>query len=246
MTTWKIYCKKRNKDLNMQKTLSNNDISKISLPAAGLAIGTATVAVLLLASLLVLSPEFDPSWRMISEYANGSYEWVLALMFTSWGLSSWALAFAIRSQVRTRTGKIGLVFLTLAGMGEVGAALFNIRNPLHDVVSSIAIISLPIAALLLSVRLGRTQPWAAAKKALLWTANLTWMSVVLFIVTFIIMIVTYTQAGGDMTPNKVAKVLPYGVIAFVGWANRLLVLAYCAWVATVAWLAIQLRREKSQ
>jgi len=68
----------------MQGTVSNNDTARISLPAAGLAIVAATAALLLLASLHVLSPEFDPSWRMVSEYANGHYGWVLSLMFAAW------------------------------------------------------------------------------------------------------------------------------------------------------------------
>jgi hypothetical protein len=87
---------------NMTDKKITKPVNAISLTAARLAIATAVLALLLLASLHILSPEFDPSWRMISEYANGQYGWVLSLMFASWGVSSWALAFAIWSQVRTR------------------------------------------------------------------------------------------------------------------------------------------------
>ena len=59
-----------------------------SLPAAVLAIVAAGLAVALLATLHVLSPEFSPAWRMISEYGNGHYEWVLSLMFVAWGVSA--------------------------------------------------------------------------------------------------------------------------------------------------------------
>jgi hypothetical membrane protein len=218
----------------------------ISLPAARIAIAAAVTALLLLAGLHMLSPEFDPSWRMVSEYANGHYGWVLSLMFASWAVSSWSLAFAIRSQAGTRAGKIGLGFLVAAGVGEAMAVIFdNNHPPLHDMAGYISILSLPIAAILISVSLGRTQLWSATRKALLWTANLTWASVVLLAATFIAMIVSYTQAGGDMTANAV-KVLPPGVIGLVGWANRLLVIVYCVWVITVAWQAIQLRRGKLQ
>ena len=189
----------------------------------------------LLAALHILSPEFDPSWRMVSEYANGQYGWVLSLMFASWAVSSWALAFAIRSQIRTRGGKIGLVFLIAAGIGEAMASVFDINHPLHSLAAMIGILSLPVAAMLISVSLGRTQAWSAAKKALLWTANLTWVSVILMAATFIILIVTYAQAGGEMTAE--VTVLPPGVIALVGWANRLLIVVYCVWVMTVARLA---------
>jgi hypothetical protein len=167
-------------------------------------------------------------------------------MFASWAVSSWALAFAISSQVRTRAGKIGLVFLIVAGVGEAMASVFDINQPLHGLAGIIGIGSLPVAAMLISVRLGRTQQGLVAKKALLWTANLTWMSVVLFAATFALLIVTYTQAGGDMTAGAEVKVLPPGVIALIGWANRLLIVVYCAWVMTVAWQATQLRPGKSQ
>ena len=92
-------------------------------------------ALLLLASLHVLSPEFDPSFRMVSEYALGHYGWVLSLMFLAWGMSSWALAVAIWSQVKTRAGKVGLWFLVIAGIGEAMASVFDIT---HDIGHSIA------------------------------------------------------------------------------------------------------------
>jgi len=230
----------------MKNVVLNSDISKISVSVARLAIAAAAAVLLLLASLHILSPEFDPSWRMVSEYANGHYGWVLSLMFASWAVSSWAIAFAIRSQVRTIADKIGLVFLIAAGVGEAMASVFDIKHqPLHDMAGYIGILSLPVAAMLISVRLSRTQPWSAAKKALLWTANLTWVSVVLLVATFIVMIVTYTQAGGKIDPQAEVIALPPGVIAVVGWANRLLIVVYCAWVMTVAWQAIKVRGQKS-
>ncbi len=217
-------------------------VAEISLLAARLAIAAGVAVILLLASLHVLSPEFDPSWRVVSEYANGQYGWVLSLMFLSWAVSSWALAFAIWSLVKTTGGKIGLFFLVAAGVGEAMASVFDINHNLHGLAGIIGIGSLPIAAMLISVSLGRTQVWSVAKKALLWTANLTWMSVVLLAATFAILIVTFTQAGGEMTSEVTA--LPPGVIALVGWANRLLVVDYCVWVITVAWQAIKLQRGK--
>jgi hypothetical protein len=216
-------------------------VTEISLPAERLAIAAATSVLLLLASLHILSPEFDPSWRMVSEYANGQYGWVLSLMFVFWAVSSWALAIAIWSQVKTTAAKIGLGFLIAAGIGEAMASVFDINHPLHGLAALIGIGSLPIAALLISVSLGRTQAWSVAKKALLWTANLTWISVLLMAATFAILMVTYTQAGGDMTAGVEVTVLPAGVIAVVGWANRLLIVVYCVWVMTVAWQAARVR-----
>jgi hypothetical protein len=86
--------------------------------------------------------------------------------------------------------------------------------------------------MLIGTSLARTQAWSTARKALLWTANLTWVSVVLMAASFMLLIVTYTQAGGEMTSQ--VTVLPPGVIALVGWANRFLVVVYCVWVMVVA------------
>jgi len=213
----------------------------ISHPAARLAIAANIVVLLLLAGLHILSPEFDPAWRMVSEYANGGYAWVLSLMFVFWGAGSWALAYTLRAQVQTTAGKVGLAFLVAAGIGEAMAAVFDINHSLHGLSAMIGIPSLSIAAVLISVSLVRTQPWSASKRVLLWTANLTWVSILLMAVAFTIMITTFTQAGGDMSASaEVVTTLPEGVIALVGWANRFLIIVYCAWAMTVARQAIKL------
>lgn len=73
--------------------------SKVSVLAGYVAIAATAAAFLLLLSLHVASPEFSPAWRMVSEYANGQYNWVLSLMFVAYGVGSLALAFAIRSAI---------------------------------------------------------------------------------------------------------------------------------------------------
>lgn len=220
-------------------------VTKISLSVERLAIAASAAVLLLLASLHVLSPEFDPAWRMVSEYANGQYGWLLSLMFIAWAISSWTLAFALWPHARTTAGRIGLIFLILAGVGEAMGAIFDINHPLHGLAAMIGIPSLPVAAMLISISLGRTQEWSTAKKTLLWAANLTWVSLVLLAMAFAILVVTYTQAGGDMTAGAEVTVLPPGAIALVGWANRFLIVVYCVWVITVAWQALKLRRQET-
>ena len=215
--------------------------------AAGrLAIATACATLLLLASLHVLSPELDPSWRMVSEYANGQHGWVLSLMFSAWALSSWALAIALRSLAVTKAAKVGLVFLCLAGIGEAMASIFDIKHSLHSVAALIGIPSLPVAAMLISASVARTRERSGAKSPLLWTANLTWVSFVLMAVSFAIFIATYKRAGGDMSAGTAITALPPGVIAWIGWANRFLIFCYCVWVITVAWQALQRRSQSSR
>jgi hypothetical protein len=44
-------------------------------------------------------------------------------------------------------------------------------------------------------------------------------------------------------PAQAPPALPHGVIGVVGWANRLLVVVYCVWVAGVGMHAIRLRHD---
>ncbi|CCH55062.1 hypothetical protein BN8_04296 [Fibrisoma limi BUZ 3] len=162
-------------------------------------------------------------------------------MFGAWAVNSWSLGVAIRSQLTTTWGKIGLLFLILAGMGEAMAAVFDITHPLHTVADGLGIPCLPVAAMLICIQLSRRPAWYPAKKMLLWTANLTWVSVVIAAGTFVLLLVTYSQAGGDLNASSTSvTVLPAGTIGLVGWANRLLVVLYCVWAVTVAWQSIRL------
>jgi len=227
----------------MSESITITSTATTSLVAARLAIGTSVAVLVLLAILHILSPEFNPAWRMVSEYANGQYAWVLSLMFFLWGAGSWALAYMLLPHLQTTMGKIGLLFLVVAGIGEAMAAVFDINHKLHSVSAMIGIPSLSIAAMLISITLVRTEPWSMTKNSLLWTANLTWVSILLMGIAFAVMMATYAQAGGDLSANaEVVTTLPKGVIAFVGWANRFLIVVYCAWVMTVAWQAIKLNQ----
>ena len=226
----------------MKTLATTNERLDLTTVAARLAIASTVVALLLLASLHVLSPEYSPSWRMVSEYANGRHAWVLSLMFAAYGLSSLSLAFAIRSQLRSRLGKIGLAALVISGIGQAAAAVFNLNLAvLHDLAGVLGIVALPIGAMLISVALARTPEWNSKRRQLLWAANLTWISVVLFVASFPVMMGTFVLAQGAL-PSAPPQQLPSGVIALVGWTDRLLVLSAWAWVTIVAWHAITIWR----
>ena len=226
---------------------ANSNPSQVAVPAAWLAIAATIAALLLLAVLHVLSPEFSPAWRVISEYALGRYGWVLSLMFLCWGVSSWALALAIRFQVRGIGGAIGLLFLVTAGGGEAMAAAFDVTHPIgHGIAGLLGVIGFPIAALLLSLDLRRNESWRSKAKGLLWLANLSWVSVVLLIATLVIMTMQLAHANGGHLPQHAPKSLPPGVTALDGWADRMIVLVNCAWVLLAAWSAIQIHRQRAK
>ncbi len=229
----------------MKNGVLTGDTPKIEVAGAPLAIAAAAVALLLLASLHVLSPEFDPSFRMVSEYALGHYDWVLSLMFLAWGISAWALAVALWSQVKTRAGKVGLWFLVIAGIGEAMASVFDITHDIgHSIAGVLGIGGFPIAAMLLSVSLGRIQAWRGARSLLLWIANLSWISVVLLGATLVLMTVQFAQATGGHLPQHAPAQLPAGVLGLDGWADRLIILSNCLWVFVAAWQAMKLAGRK--
>lgn len=214
----------------MQKVISTTARPAMSLTAARVSVAAAATALVLLAALHIISPEFEPSWRMVSEYALGNYGWVLALMFLTWALSCVALFITIKSHIRTVAGKIGLGFLLAAAVGMSMAAIFDVSHDLHGLAAIIGIPSLPIAAMLTSISLVRHPAWSPARRWLLWTANLTWISLV---VMFATVFIGLSQTGGEFGP---------GVLA--GWPNRFLIVAYCAWLITAAWSADQVRAQE--
>jgi hypothetical protein len=115
----------------MEKATSTIDKPAISLSAAHLSFASGVATIVFLVALHFLSPEFDPSWRMVSEYALGEYGWVLSFMFLAWALSGIALFFAIKSEIHTVVGRIGLGFLLASALGMGMAAFFDISHSLH-------------------------------------------------------------------------------------------------------------------
>jgi hypothetical protein len=203
----------------------------VSQAAARISFAAAVASLLFLAVLHILSPEFNPSWRMVSEYALGNYGSVLLLMFLTWALSCVALFFAIKPQVRTIGGKIGLGFLLLAAVGMTMGGLFDVNHDLHGLAAMIGIPSLPIAAILISVSLRRNSSLASARRSLLWTAILTWVSLILMNIA----IFTGFSPTGEINPG-----------AWLGWANRLLIVAYDVWLMTAAWRALSMRQAHTE
>src|SRR6266700_1363611 len=230
----------------MKSGVFTSDTPEIEVTGALLSIVAVAAVLLLLASLHVLSPEFDPSFRMVSEYALGHYGWVLSLMFLAWGMSSWALVVAIWSQVKTKAGKVGRWFLVSAGLGEAMASVFDVTHDLgHSIAGVLGLGGFPIAAVLLSVSLGRLHAWRGAKSLLLRIANLSWISVVLLGTTLVLMTVQFAQVNGGQLPQHAPTQLTAGLLGLEGWADRLFVLSNCLWVLVAAWQAMMLADQRS-
>ena len=96
----------------------------ISLTAARISLVSGATLVVLLTALHFVKPDLNPSWHVISEYALGDYGWIMTIAFLTWGLSAVSLFVAIRSQVQTLAGRIGLVFLLVGAASPILAAIF--------------------------------------------------------------------------------------------------------------------------
>ncbi len=203
--------------------------------AAGIAILAIAISLAALALLHVLSPEFAWSWRMVSEYANGRYPWLLTIVFLGWAASSVALLWALWPLAATTLGKAALLCLFLASIGQVMGAAFDINHKLHGPAAMIGIPSLCIGAVLATMAMSRHTDIVAPP---LWIAHLPWISFALMIGSFVLFLSVLSRAGVDLSgqTGPLAE-LPAGVNGYVGWANRLIFASSYFW-AVLAALAV--------
>jgi hypothetical protein len=194
-----------------------------------ISLGLTLLATAALVALHVLSPEIDPVWHMVSEYAFGDHGWVLSVFFFAWGLAYWAGALALAPVARGWTARIGVGLLFVTGLGAIMGGLFDVRHPLHGAAFAIGVPFLPIAALLVTGHLRRTH--GLNSPYLRFAAHAPWVSLVLMGVTMWLFISGMSAAGALSQTPQLVTTLPDGVIAIHGIANRLLVASYLAWLA---------------
>lgn len=198
--------------------------------AARLALGASALFLALLALLHLLTPELDPSWRMISEYTLGRHGWVMALAFFALAASYFSLTVALASQVKTLGGRLGLALLVIGATGTAIAGVYptdpitisrdavTSSGQLHGLGAMLGIPTFPLAASLITWALWRNPTWTGGRRSLLLAAGLTWLGLIVFVLSMA------TQFRGTFGPD-----------VLIGWQNRFLIVAYTAWVVVVAW-----------
>jgi hypothetical protein len=214
----------------------------VSSTAARLSIVGAATFVVLLAALHFIKPELDPSWHFISEYAIGDYGWIMVLAFLSLAFGYLSLFVAIRSQLRTIAGRIGLVLLLVSALGLTIAAIFTTdpitaskdavttEGTLHNLGGTLGM-AMPFAAGLIGWDLAGNPAWSLARRRpLLWASGL---ALVAFVVSFFTLGVMVSQSGGRFGPE-----------VLVGWPNRFEVVAYSVWLMVVARQALRVRSQR--
>lgn len=190
---------------------------------------------LLLSSLHLLEPEFDPTWRFTSEYALGDFGWMMHLAFGLLALAQISVAITIFPHIRTVTGYIGLVILGISAIGVIIAGIF-VTDPItvspDDATFSGSMHSIgamldytPVAALLISLSLSRLDVWRPMKRVLLTSAIIAIVAMLLFVLQI--------PQDGQFGP---------GVLA--GMFGRFLILADIAWLTIVGIHATKLGASK--
>ena len=192
-----------------------------------------SIAFLTLLFLLhFLAPEFDPSWRMISEYEIGPYGWMMRVAFFCWGGSVLALLAALRPYLRTRSGKTGFWWLAVIGVALFGAGIFatdpitniteSFTNRMHTLAGAIVIFTFPIAATLTARSLAHHPEWGPSRRWVWGATALAWLGLVLYVGTLTVSVMTNPAAGKS------------GPDVLQGWPNRIMVVLYILWLLVIA------------
>lgn len=211
---------------------------------AKITIASAILSLLFLIILHIVSPEFGASWRMVSEYALGNHQWALSLFFILWGVSSFTLGLLLWNIVTTKASKIGVILLLVSGIGSSSASIFDVEHSLHGLSGFLGIPTVIAASLLISYHLKRRENWKPFIKPIIINAHLTWVSLLLMVITMVLMITGFQNAGIEFKEgSEPPKFVPEGVIALGGYANRILIFIYIYWLILVAKTYIKIYKK---
>lgn len=208
-------------------------ISAIASNAARLSVFSGVFFVFILGILHLLEPEFDPTWRFISEYALGNFGWMMHLAFVLLATSLICAGVVVFSQVRTVVGYIGLAILGLSSSGYLIAAIFvtdpisvsqdaaTFSGKMHAIGATLDYT--PVAALLMSFALARNEAWRPIRGRLIVTSSIMLVVMILFILQI--------PQDGQFTPDVLA-----------GLFGRFLIVSYLGWLLIVGIHTLKLRK----
>lgn len=198
-------------------------MASLTTVAAVYSLGASALSVGLIVSLHFLEPEFDPSWRMLSEYSLGRYGVLMRAAFLAMGTAVIAVAVALWG-----TAGVWSLGLLLVALGPLGAAFIDTdpittpraqmsrRSNVHSALGSLFILGFPLAATIAGIS-AASEP--AVGSVLAWASIVPWITLVWFIGTSV------RHARPDAVGGPEVR---------VGWPNRVNILADLGWVALAA------------
>lgn len=187
--------------------------------AAVTAIVAGGITAALIVILHIVEPEYDPSWRMISEYSLGRHGWLMRIAFVTMGITPAAMCVALWP-----FGGAWTIGLALVAAGALGAAFVDsdpITTPraqasrmgkAHTALGTVCIVGFPIAALVAAIGVADDLGWTLTIAAVVPWAGLLWFLGV--------------SAGG--------RGLGGSPELRVGWPDRACLVGYSAWVVLAA------------
>jgi hypothetical protein len=187
--------------------------------AAITALAAGGITAALIGILHVLEPEYDPSWRMISEYSLGRYGWVMRLAFVTMAIGLAAACVALWP-----FGGAWTIGLAAVAVGALGAAFID-ADPImthraratrvgraHTVLGGVLLAGFPPAAMLAGVGVTSALGWTLAIASVVPLAGLVWF------------LVAAAPAHGQGGSPQIR----------IGWPDRFCLVAYLAWVVLAA------------
>jgi len=201
--------------------------------AAKVSIAVCAAYLVMLVLLHIIKPEVTPAWQTLSIYSRGNWGWIGQVAYCLLGITHLTLFTALKNQVKSRYGKIGLIILLIAGIGGIMGGL-GVSDPLntpqsamtssgqlHAVGAGLEIWGAPIAALLISLNLVRKNAaWRSSRTIVL-------VAMALPLVGHVLFMGSGAAAGGNVGPGDV-----------IGYMNRVEIVAIMVWQITIARLAM--------
>jgi uncharacterized membrane protein YkvI len=204
---------------------SDRPITRTDRGAAHVAVVAGAAFAVLLLGLHITEPEYDPTWRFVSEYALGRTGWMMTLAFLALAVTLLSAALSILRHIQTIPGRLGPVILAVAAAGFVLAALFRtdpMTTPADAYTASMRLHLLgasldysPVGMLLASWGLSRTSRWHHLRRRLLLAAALPFLLMISFTISL--------PRDGYFGPD-----------VYSGLIGRLLLLSYLLWTTTTA------------
>jgi len=197
---------------------------------ARIAVAFGLASFVLMAALHALRPDLNPAWHVLSEYAVGKFGFLMALCFLCAGIAAASLIEPLLPYARGRAGRAGLIFLGLASLGLLMAAVFpmdpittspdsaTFSGTMHEIAGTIGVPAQVLAAIFITLTLRKNAVWWNVRAGLLALTHLTWIGVLLTFVFVAVLMQRHALGGWWM----------------VGWANRLFMAAFCGWVIVAA------------
>ena len=112
-----------------------------------IAITSGIISLLSLVVLHIVSPQYQASWRMVSEYAYGRHKWLITLFFVLWGLSTILTSILLWNIVTSNWALFGVLLVFVSGIGAIMGGLFDVKHKLHG---QFRISSLPVTNLVIA------------------------------------------------------------------------------------------------